>query len=152
MQGRSFWLWLNSSFAPSLLSWSYLRDQASVCEVSMLPAGSKNLSSFLLIDLVHGQMALLHLCTFRWRRYELQAVLLCFCNWALVRDSRSSTSGKEGEFESWLPTFQPNTLITRLQIKTREHGPSMFWPGPGAGLFFALLLKCFLNWRILSYN
>lgn len=79
-------------------------------------------------------MALLHVCTFRWRRYELQAVLLNFCNWALIRDSlirdrRSSASGKEEEFKSCLPAFQPNTFITRLEVRTGELGPSCFGQG-----------------------
>lgn len=134
MWGKSSWLWLNSSLVPSLLSWSYLRDQARVCEVSVLPAGSKRLYSFLLFDLVRGQMALLHVCTFKWRRCELQAVLLYFCNWALIRDSlirdrRNSASGKEEEFRSCLPAFLPNTFITRLEVKTGELGPSYFGKG-----------------------
>lgn len=37
--------------------------------------------SFLWSDLFRGQMALLHVCTFRWRQYELQAVFLYFCIW-----------------------------------------------------------------------
>lgn len=142
MWGRSSWLWLNSSLVPSLLSCSYLRDQARVCEVSVLPAGSKRLYSFLLFDLVHGQMALLHACTFRWRRYELQAVLLYFCNWALIRDSliwdrRSSASGIEEEFNSCLPAFQPNTFITRLEVKPGQLGSSCF----GQGLVQVFLTK-----------
>lgn len=71
-------LWLNSSIAPSLLSWPW--GQARVCEVCLLPAGPTNYS-FLWSDLFHGQMALLHVCTFRLRQYELQAVFLYFCIW-----------------------------------------------------------------------
>ena len=119
----------------------------------MLSAGSKRLYSFLLFDLVQGQIALIHSCTFRWRRYELQAVWLYFCNWALIRDFRRSPgSEKAQDVESCLSTFQPNTLITRLEVKTGKCRPSVFWLGSGAGLLFALLLKCFLNWGILSYN
>lgn len=134
MWGKNSWLWLNSTLVPSLLSWSYLRDQARACEVSVLPAGSKRCYSFLLFDLVHGQMAQLHVCTFRWRRCELQAVLLYFCNWALIRDSliwdrRSLASGIEEEFKSCLPAFQPNRFITRLEVKTGEFAPSCFGQG-----------------------